>query len=169
MTENVMSSGFDPNSVRKVANVHAPLEVAWQVFTEQMGTWWPLAMYKIGKTKAVDAIIEPRVGGRWYERGDDGSTCDWGRVLAWEPRSRLVLSWDITADWQYDPALQTEIEVRFTAEGDAGTRVEFEHRRLDRYGDRRDEMRTIFDKTGDWGQLLASFAQTAAAAARAGG
>jgi uncharacterized protein YndB with AHSA1/START domain len=70
-------------------------------------------MYKIGKVTAVDAVIEPCVGGRWYERSDDGSTCDWGRVLAWEPHSRLVLSWDITADWQYDPALQTEIEVRF--------------------------------------------------------
>jgi uncharacterized protein YndB with AHSA1/START domain len=119
-------------------------------------------MYKIGKANAVDAVIEPRVGGRSYERGDDGSTCDWGRVLAWEPHSRLVLSWDITADWQYDPTLQTEIEVRFIADGDAQTRVEFEHRRLDRYGDRRDEMRTIFDKTGDWGRLLAAFAQTAA-------
>ena len=63
--------------------------------------------------------MEPRVGGRWYERGDDGSTCDWGSVLAWEPQSRLVLSWDITADWQYDPELKTEIEVRFIAEGEA--------------------------------------------------
>jgi uncharacterized protein YndB with AHSA1/START domain len=125
-------------------------------------------MYKIGKAAAVDAVIEPRVGGRWYERGDDGSTCDWGRVLAWEPHARLVLTWDITADWQYDPALQTEIEVRFIAEGEASTRVELEHRRLDRYGDRRDEMRTIFDETGDWGRLLAAFAQTATTSARAG-
>jgi uncharacterized protein YndB with AHSA1/START domain len=141
--------------------------MAWRVFTEQMGTWWPLGMYKIGKAPAVDAVIEPRVGGRWYERGDDGSTCDWGRVLAWEPHSRLVLTWDITADWQHDPALQTEIEVRFLKEGDAGTRVEFEHRRLDRYGDRRDEMRTIFDTTGDWGRLLAAFSETAMTSARA--
>ena len=74
---------------------------------------------QIGKANAVDAVIERRVGGRWYEQGDDGSTCDWGRVLAWEPHSRLVLSWDITADWQYDPMLQTEIEVRFVAEGGA--------------------------------------------------
>jgi uncharacterized protein YndB with AHSA1/START domain len=125
-------------------------------------------MYKIGKAAAVDAVIEPRVGGRWYERGDDGSTCDWGRVLAWEPHARLVLTWDITADWQYDPALQTEIEVRFIAEGEASTRVELEHRRLDRYGDRRDEMRTIFDETGDWGRLLAAFAQTAMTSARPG-
>ena len=130
-----------------------------------MGTWWPLAVYKIGKTNAVDAIIEPRVGGRWYERGEDGSTCDWGRVLVWEPSSRLVLSWGITADFQYDPALQTEIEVRFIAEKDGSTRVELEHRRLDRYGDRRDEMRAIYDKSGDWGQLLARFAQTAASSA----
>jgi len=162
MTEQSMSSGSHLNSVRKVVSVEAPQNVAWQVFTEQMGAWWPLAMYKIGKANAVDAIIEPRVGGRWYERGEDGSTCDWGRVLAWNPHSRLVLSWDITADWQYDPALQTEIEVRFIAEGRSRTRVEFEHRRLDRYGERRDKMRTIFDKTGDWGRLLAAFAQTAA-------
>ena len=167
MAEEIISHGSDPNSVRKVVDVQAPPLVAWHVFTEQMGTWWPLAMYKIGKANAVDAIIEPRVGGRWYERGDDGSTCDWGRVLVWEPPARLVLSWDITADWQYDPALQTEIEVRFIAEGNAATRVELEHRRLDRYADRRDEMREIFDKTGDWGRLLASFAQTAAASARA--
>jgi TPR repeat protein len=82
--------------------------VAWRVFTEKMGTWWPLGDYKIGKAKAVDAIIEPRVG-CWYERGDDGSTTDWGTVLAWEPTTRLVPSWDITADWQYDPNLKTEI------------------------------------------------------------
>jgi uncharacterized protein YndB with AHSA1/START domain len=162
------SGPYDPNCVRKVVSVQAPREVAWRVFTEQMATWWPLAMYKIGNAAAVDAVIEPRVGGRWYERGEDGSTCDWGRVLAWEPYARLVLTWDITADWQYDPALQTEIEVRFIAEGEAGTRVELEHRRLDRYGDRRDEMRTVFDETGDWGRLLAAFAQTAMTSARAG-
>jgi uncharacterized protein YndB with AHSA1/START domain len=166
MAEEVRPGGFDANSVRKVVDVEAPQDIAWKVFTEQMGSWWPLAVYKIGKANAVDAVIEPRVGGRWYERGDDGSTCDWGRVLAWEPHARLLLSWDITADWQYDPALQTEIEVRFIPQGESHTRVEFEHRRLDRYGARRDEMRTIFDKTGDWGRLLAAFAQIAAASAR---
>jgi uncharacterized protein YndB with AHSA1/START domain len=95
--------------------------------------------------------------------GDDGSTCDWGTVLSWEPNSRLVLSWDITADWQYDPTLKTEIEVRFIADGKDRTRVELEHRHLDRYGTRRDEMRTIFDGTGDWGRLLEAFARAAAA------
>jgi uncharacterized protein YndB with AHSA1/START domain len=161
MTEPTVPADPDPNSVRKVMNVQAPPAVAWRVFTERMGTWWPLAVYKIGKTNAVDAIIEPRIGGRWYERGDDGSTCQWGSVLSWEPPSRLVLSWDIDANWQYDPDLKTEIEVRFIAEGRDATRVELEHRKLDRYGARRDEMRRIFDTEGDWGRLLAMFAARA--------
>jgi uncharacterized protein YndB with AHSA1/START domain len=164
MMDQAWIAGAGPNSVRKVVGVEAPQTVAWRVFTEKMGAWWPLATYKIGKANAVDAVIEPRAGGRWYERGDDGSTCDWGRVLSWEPYSRLVLSWDISADWQPDPDLKTEIEVRFIAEGQERTRVEFEHRRLDRYGARRDEMRHIFDTEGDWGKLVESFARLAAAA-----
>jgi uncharacterized protein YndB with AHSA1/START domain len=161
MTEHNSSGGFDPNCVRKVMNVEAPQAIAWRVFTTEMGTWWPLAHYKIGKANAVDAVMEPRVGGRWYERGDDGSTCDWGRVLVWEPPSRLVLTYDITANWQFDPTLNTEIEVRFIAEGDERTRVELEHRRLDRYGPDRDRMRAIFETEGDWGRLLAMFANVA--------
>ena len=161
-TEPPKPGSGDPNSVRKVVSVQASPAVAWKVFTEKMGTWWPLAVYKIGKANAVDAIIEPRVGGRWYERGDDGSTCEWGSVLSWEPPSRLILSWDISADWQYDPNLKTEIEVRFIAEGKDSTRVELEHRKLDRYGARRDEMRRIFETEGDWGRLLAMFAAHAA-------
>lgn len=161
MAERAAGSGIDPNSVRKVVLVQAPQEVAWRVFTEQMGTWWPLQNYKIGQVKAVDAVVEPRVGGRWYELGEDGSTCQWGSVLAWEPRARLVLSWDITADWQYDPDLKTEIELRFIPEGKNATRVELEHRRLDRYGARRDEMRRIFETEGDWGRFLEMFARVA--------
>jgi uncharacterized protein YndB with AHSA1/START domain len=163
MTEQTKQSGAAANSVRKVVNVQAPPEVAWRVFTEKMATWWPLTTHKIGKAKAVDAVIEPRVGGRWYERGDDGSTCDWGRVLSWEPHSRLVLSWEITGDWKHDPSLKTEVEVHFIADGKNATRVELEHRHLDAYGARRDEMRGIFDSEGGWGGLLASFARAAAA------
>jgi hypothetical protein len=73
-----------------------------------------------------------------------------------------VLSWDITADWQYDPKLETEIEIRFVAEGKNATRVELEHRHLDRFGARRDEMRRIFDTEGDWGRVLEMFARVAA-------
>jgi hypothetical protein len=82
-------------------------------------------------------------------------------VLAWEPHSRLVLSWDINADWQYDPTLKTEIEVRFNVDGADRTRVELEHRHLDRYGARRDEMRRIYDTEGDWGKILEMFARVA--------
>ena len=78
----------DANSVCKTITVRAPQKVAWRVFTEQMGAWWPLTMYKIGKANSVDAVIEPKAGGRWYERGEDGSTCDWGSVLVWEAPSR---------------------------------------------------------------------------------
>jgi uncharacterized protein YndB with AHSA1/START domain len=163
MTEQARREGEQANSLRKVVSVKAPPEVAWRVFTEKMGTWWPLATHKIGKAKAVDAVIEPGVGGRWYERGDDGSTCDWGRVLSWEPHTRVVLSWEISADWKHDPNLKTEVEVRFIADGKNGTRVELEHRRLDLYGTRRDEMRSIFDSEGGWSGLLESFARTASA------
>ncbi|MCK1553705.1 SRPBCC family protein [Bradyrhizobium sp. 177] len=161
MTETTPDRPYDPYSVRKVMSVQAPPAVAWRVFTEQLGSWWPLAHYKIGKVAAVDAVMEPRVGGLWFERGEDGSTCNWGSILAWEPPTRLVLSWDITADWQYDPTLKTEIEVLFIPEGNEATRVELEHRKLDRYGTRAAEMRRIFDTEGDWGRLLAMFATRA--------
>jgi uncharacterized protein YndB with AHSA1/START domain len=158
MNEQTVREREQANSLRKVVSVKAPPEVAWRVFTEKMGTWWPLATHKIGKAKAVDAVIEPRVGGRWYERGEDGSTCDWGRVLSWEPHSRLVLSWEISADWQHDPTVKTEVEIRFISEGKDGTRVELEHRHLDRYGARREQMRGVFDSERGWSGLLASFA-----------
>ena len=140
----------------KVYREKAPNAVSW--YRPHLET----SLALIGKAAAVDAVIEQHVGGRWYERGDDGSMCQWGSVLAWEPPSRVVLSSDINADWQHDPTLNTEIEVRFTAESGDRTRVELEHRRLDRYGDRRDEMRRIYDTQGDWGRLLAAFAVAAA-------
>jgi uncharacterized protein YndB with AHSA1/START domain len=164
--EQMMPRGPDANTVRKVVSVNVPAEVAWRVFTEKIGNWWPLATHKIGEAEAIDAVIEPVVGGRWYERGEDGSSCDWGRVLAWEPHTRLVLSWEITADWKHDPTLQTEVEVRFIAEENDATRVELEHRHLDRYAERRDQMRAIFDSAGGWSGLLESFARLAASEAR---
>lgn len=154
--------GDDPNCVRKAMTVQAPVAIAWRVFTGGIGRWWPLGTHKIGKAPAVDAVIEPHVGGRWYERGDDGSTCDWGRVLVWEPPARLVLSWQVSANWQHDSSLNTEVEVRFTPEGANATRLELEHRLLDGYGTRRDEMRGIFESDGGWTMLLQSFAALAA-------
>jgi uncharacterized protein YndB with AHSA1/START domain len=114
-------------------NVAAPIERAFRIFTESLGTWWP-AEYHIGQAEMADALLEPRENGRWYERGVDGSECDWGRVLAWEPPRRLVVTWQINGDWQYDPDPEhaSEIEVRFTADGPEQTQVELEHRHIDR-------------------------------------
>lgn len=147
--------------VKKVIEVAAPREIAFQVFTEQMSSWWPLESHHIGKAKAVASVLEPKVGGRWYERGEDGSECSWGQVLAWDPPSRLVLAWQISADWQFEAALSTEVEVQFIAESPDRTRVILEHRRLTAYGPRAEEMRGIFDSEGGWSGMLQAFARRA--------
>ena len=147
--------------VKKSIHVAASPARAFEVFTKQMTSWWPLVSHKIGKVDAKEAVVEPRVGGRWFERGVDGSECDWGKVLAWDPPSRLVLAWQISADWQFDAKLDTQVEVRFVADG-AGTRVELEHRLLENYGARAPEMKGIFDSAGGWTGLLGAFAKAAA-------
>ena len=144
--------------VHKTITVAAPRELAFQVFTERMTAWWPLTSHHIGAAPAVAAVVEPLVGGRWFERGDDGSECTWGRVLAWEPPTRLVLDWQITADWRFDGDLHTTVEVQFIAIDDAHTRVELEHRDLQAYGARAAEMQGVFDSAGGWPGLLAAFA-----------
>lgn len=149
--------------VRKVVTVAAPREIAFEVFTAEMSSWWPLQSHHIGKANAVAAVIEPRVGGRWFERGEDGSECEWGRVLAYDPPSGLVLSWEISAEWQHDARLKTVVEVRFIAEGAGKTRVELEHRDLESFGARAEEMRAIFDSAGGWGGMLESYAKAASA------
>jgi uncharacterized protein YndB with AHSA1/START domain len=153
-------------SVRKTVVVNVPQANAFAVFTERHGEWWPLQNYHIGAQPPQTAILEPRPGGRWFERASDGSECDWGRVLVWEPPHRIVLSWEISADWKHDPNLKTEVEVRFIAEGTNRTRVELEHRGLDVYGARRDEMRGIFDSDRGWKGLLDAFAACASEGSR---
>jgi uncharacterized protein YndB with AHSA1/START domain len=148
--------------IRKTIVVAASTERAFQVFTEEMSTWWPLSTSHIGKVDAKSAVIEPFVGGRWFERGIDGSECDWGRVLTWDPPRRLVLSWEISGDFQYDPSIQTEVEVRFTPEG-TSTRVDLEHRLLHYYGDKAGKMRGIFDSEQGWTRMLGAFAARASA------
>jgi uncharacterized protein YndB with AHSA1/START domain len=150
--------------VRKSVLVHAPQAHAFAVFTEQLGSWWPLKTHHIGAAPAQTAIIEPLVGGRWFERSSEGAECEWGRVLVWDPPQRIVLSWDIGADWKYDPQLGTEVEVRFISEGTATTRVELEHRRLERYGAQAETMRATFESDRGWGGILRGFAQAAATA-----
>lgn len=138
--------------------VAVPVDRAFQVFTDSFGTWWP-ADYHIGQADLAEAIIEPREGGRWYERGTDGSECDWGRVLVWEPPRRLVVTWQINGHWQYDPDPDhaSEIEVRFTPVGPEQTTVEMEHRHLDRLVDGQGIYDGIRDG-GGWRSTLDRFA-----------
>lgn len=147
--------------VKKTILVAAPQAIAFDVFTNRVETWWPLETHHIGKSKAVAAVMELRAGGRWFERGEDGSECDWGRVLLVEPPSRIVLQWQISGSWGFDPSVDTEVDVRFFAEGDH-TRVELEHRKLEAYGDGAEQMRAAFDGKGGWGDILDRFAEAAA-------
>jgi uncharacterized protein YndB with AHSA1/START domain len=142
--------------------VAAPVERAFRVFTDSFGRWWP-AEYHLGQAEMATAVLEPRVGGRWYERGVDGSECDWGRVLAFEPPHRLVVTWQIDGHWRYDPdpAHASEIEVRFTADGPEQTTVELEHRLLERLVDGQ-ALRDGITGGGGWTSLLERFAKAVA-------
>jgi uncharacterized protein YndB with AHSA1/START domain len=140
--------------------VSAPSERAFEVFTAGVGRWWPKS-HHIGKADLDTLVIEPRTGGRWYERGVDGTECEVGKVLVWEPPTRLVLAWQLTAEWKFDPDLVTEVEVKFIADGANATRVELEHRDLERFGERAEAMRQQIDSDGGWPGLLQLFAQFA--------
>jgi uncharacterized protein YndB with AHSA1/START domain len=142
--------------------VGVPVERAFRVFTDSFNTWWP-AQYHIGRAEIAEAVLEPREGGRWYERGVDGSECDWGRVLAWEPPHRLVVTWQINGQWQYDPDPEhaSEIEVRFIADSPEQTKVELEHRLLERLVAGQ-ALREGIIGGGGWGAILELFAKAAA-------
>lgn len=151
-------------TVRKAITVEAAQEHAFAVFTEQMGSWWPLETKTIGSAKAQTAMVEPYAGGRWFERGVDGTECDWGRVIAYEPPGRLVLNWQISADWRYDPTINTEVEVRFIADGEARTRVELEHRGLlEAYGERAEQIHALYDSPDGWADVLDRYAAATSA------
>ncbi len=156
-----MSSASTVPDISGTITVSVPVEQAFQVFTSSFGTWWPRE-YHIGQAEMAEAILEPGEGGRWYERGTDGSECDWGRVLVWEPPQRLVVTWQINGQWQYDPdpGHASEIEVRFTAEGPGQTVVELEHRLLDRLAGGEAIRGTILSG-GGWTAILEQFAKAA--------
>ena len=148
-------------AVNRTLTVAAPPERAFAVFTEGIGTWWPLQPYSIGTEPAVDAVVEPREGGRWFERSASGTECDWGHVLVWDPPNRVVLTWEISCDWQPDANARSEVDVRFTSDGDGRTRVDLEHRGLETYAERAEEMRSIFGSDNGWGGLLKHFVAAA--------
>lgn len=142
--------------------VAVPIEAAFRIFTGSFDAWWPHE-YHIGRSDVAEVILEPGVGGRWYERGVDGTECDWGRVLAWEPPHRVVFTWQINGRWQFDPDPDraSEIEVRFTADGPGQTAVEVEQRHFDRL-DGGQAVHGAIRGGGGWVLLLDGFAKIVA-------
>jgi hypothetical protein len=143
--------------VRKSVRVSAAPARAFEVFTTGFARWWPRS-HSIAKVPQKEAVIEPRVGGRWFERAEDGSECDWGKVLVWEPPARVVLGWQLNADFRFDPDVVTEVEIRFIAEGEDATRVELEHRHLERFGEQGEKLREKVGSPTGWGALLDEYA-----------
>ena len=152
-------------AVRTSIVVDAPIERAFSVFTEDFGSFKPPEHNMLGVEIAA-TVFEPREGGHLYDRGVDGSECRWARVLAYEPPDRVVISWDIGPEFQVETDLSktSEVEVRFLAEGSERTRVELEHRNLDRHGEGWDGMRAAVDSDSGWPLYLERFAEVARAA-----
>ena len=154
-----MTTQTQATSVTTSIEVQAPIEHAFRVFTEGIGSWWNPG-HHILQAELAEMVFEPRVGGHIIDRGTDGSECRWSRVLAYEPPQRVCFSWDISLSWELetDPAKASEIEVTFTAGGPDRTHVVLTHRHLDRHGDGWQSMR---DAVGS-GWDLTRYAEVAA-------
>jgi uncharacterized protein YndB with AHSA1/START domain len=153
-----MSDAQSP-PVRSTVVVDAPIDRAFTVFTEDIGSWWP-PEHHIIEAELAEMVFEPRPGGHVFDRGVDGSECRWARVLAYEPPRRVVFSWDISAQWQIETDLSktSEIEVRFIAETPQQTRVELEHRNIHRHGDGWEQIHGAVGSPDGWNAGLQAFA-----------
>jgi uncharacterized protein YndB with AHSA1/START domain len=152
--------------IRRQVTVNAPIERAFSVFTDQFGDFKPKEHNLMGSPIA-ETRFDPRVGGHVYDVAEDGSECRWARVLAFEPPVRVVFSWDISPSWQIeaDEAKTSEVEVNFIAEAPERTRVEVEHRQIDRHGDGWEGVREGVGDEGGWPIYLARYADVVAQSA----
>jgi uncharacterized protein YndB with AHSA1/START domain len=148
-------------AVQQSVTVNAPVEKAFKVYTEGFNSWWP-PQHHIGTAELAEAVLEAKPGGRWYERGVDGSECEWGQVLAYEPPTRLLLSWQINGAWQYDPELAhaSEVEVRFTDLGAGRTRIDLEHRGFERHGETGPSVHDGVSGEGGWPMIMGRLAKS---------
>jgi uncharacterized protein YndB with AHSA1/START domain len=155
-----MTTPAAATSIRHEVVVEAPIERAFSVFTNDFGAFKPREHNLLG-VDIAETVFEPRVGGHVFDRGVDGSECRWARVLAYEPPDRVVISWDISPQWQLeaDPDSTSEVEVRFSAEAPDRTRVELEHRNLDRHGPGWEAVREGVDSTDGWPLYLRRYAE----------
>jgi uncharacterized protein YndB with AHSA1/START domain len=154
-----MSMQATDTAVAASITVDAPLERAFDVFTRDIGSWWP-PDHHILEAELAEMVFEPRQGGQVYDRGTDGSECHWARVLVYEAPHRVVISWDVGLNWQIetDHERTSEVEVRFIPETPDRTRVELEHRHLDRHGEGWQSMRDAVGSPGGWQRGLDAFA-----------
>jgi len=120
--------------LRFSVTVKPPPERAFDLFMREIANWWPKGR-TIGAKPHVAIVVEPRPEGRWFERDEDGTECDWGKVLAWEPPARVLLGWQLNSEFRFDPDLVTEVELSFSPAAGGGTLVTLEHRNLERFGD----------------------------------
>ncbi len=155
-----MTTQVTETAVRTSIVVGAPIERAFTVFTEDIGSWWS-PDHHILEAELAEMVFEPRQGGHVYDRGVDGSECRWARVLAYEPPTRVVISWDIDTQWQLetDPEKTSDVEVRFISETPDRTRVELEHRNLERHGEGWEAMRDAVGSPDGWSKSLRAFAE----------
>jgi uncharacterized protein YndB with AHSA1/START domain len=158
-----MTTQTEETTARASVLVAAGQERAFSVFTDGIDTWWPRE-HTIGEAALKEMVLEPKAGGRAYGIGVDGSESDWGRVLEFDRPNRIVVSWDITLEWKHelDHAKTSEFEVRFIPEGADRTRVELEHRHLERHGDGWEAMRDAVGSPNGWQGGLDQFARSAA-------
>ena len=159
-----MSTQASETSVRTSTVVEAPIERAFSVFTDGFGSFKP-PEHNLLEVEIAETVFESHVGGNIYDRGVDGSECRWARVLAYEPPNRVVFSWDISPQWQIetDQDKTSEVEVRFIAEAPDRTRVELEHRNLDRHGEGWEASREGVGSDQGWPLYLGRFAERIAA------
>ncbi|MCA1370039.1 SRPBCC family protein [Bradyrhizobium sp. BRP14] len=148
---------IDAAPVRKSVTVRASPEKAFDVFVNGMGSWW-IKDHSLTQSGQKTVVIEAVPGGRWYEIGNAGEECDWGRVIDCDRPHRIVFAWQLNADFDFDPAFRTEVEVLFEAKGESETTVTLEHRDLANYGARTAELCGVLDSEKGWGGLLASYA-----------
>lgn len=158
-----MSTSPIATTVRNTIVVNAPADRAFRVFTEGFGRFKPRE-HNLLRVEIAQTVFEPRVGGHIYDRGVDGSECRWARILAYEPPNRVVFSWDISPRWQVEADLtkSSEVEVRFIAETPQRTRVELEHRNLERHGDGWEGIRDGVANDHGWPLYLRRYADVLA-------
>jgi len=153
-----MTTQSQQTSVRMQVVVEAPIERAFRVFIEDFDKIKPRE-HNLLTVPIAETVFEPRVGGHIYDRGVDGSTCRWSRVLAYDPPHRIVFSWDISPQWQIeaDPDRSSEVEVRFVSETPQRTRVELEHRYLQRHGSGWESVRDCIANDQGWPLYLGRY------------